>query len=83
MFSLAVAHFLARGMLLESPTSHLAPCRGRTNQVAWERPPAGNEFINQDGYVRCHLPPRNSANWPTHQMRGGNQKLLAMGINMN
>jgi hypothetical protein len=83
LFSLAVAHFLAQGMLLESPTGHLAPRRGRTNQVARERPPAGNESINQDGYVRHHLPPHNSANRPTHQMRGGNQKLLAMGISMN
>jgi hypothetical protein len=82
MFSLAVAHFLAQGMLLESPTGQLAPRRGRTNQVARERPPAGNELINQDGYVRGHLPPHNSANRPTHQMSGGNQKLLAMGINM-
>jgi hypothetical protein len=82
MFSLAVAHFLARGMLLETPTGHLAPRRGRTNQVARERPPAGNESINQDGYVRRHLPPHNSANRPTHQMRGVIQKLLAMGINM-
>jgi hypothetical protein len=83
MFSLAVAHFLVQGMLLESPTGHLAPCRGRTNQVAQERPPAGNELINQDGYVHRHLPPHNSANQPTHQMRGVNQKLLAMGISMN
>ncbi len=82
IFSSAVAHFLARGMLLESPTGHLAPRRGHTNQVAQERPPPGNESINQDGYVRRHLPPHNSANQPTHQMRGGNQKLLAMGISM-
>jgi hypothetical protein len=82
MFSSAVAHVLARGMLLESPTGHLAPCHGRTDQVARERPPAGNESINQDGYVRRHLPPHNSANRPTHQMRGGNQKLLAMGISI-
>jgi hypothetical protein len=74
MFSLAVAHFLVQGMLLESPTGHLAPRRGRTNQVARERPPAGNEPINQDGYVRRHLPPHNSANRPTHQMRGGGTK---------
>jgi hypothetical protein len=66
MFSLAVAHFLAQGMLLESPTSHLAPRRGRTNQVARERLPAGNELINQDGYVCHHLPPHNSVNWSTH-----------------
>jgi hypothetical protein len=83
MFSLAVAHFLAQGMLLESPIGHLAPRHGRTNQVARERPPVGNELINQDGYVRRHLPHHNSANRPTHQMRGGNQKLLAMGISMN
>jgi hypothetical protein len=91
IFSSAVAHFLARGMFLETPTGHLAPRHGRTNaprrgrtdQVAWERPPAGNELINQDGYVRRHLPPHNSANRPTHQMSGGNQKLLAMGISMN
>jgi hypothetical protein len=83
MFSLAIAHFLAQGMLLESPTGHPAPRCGRTDQVAWERPTAGNELINQEGYVRRHLPPHNSANRPTHQMRGGNQKLLAMGISMN
>jgi hypothetical protein len=90
MFSSAFAHFLARGMLLETPTGHLAPRRGRTDapprghtdQVARERPPAGNASINQDGYVRRHLPPHNSANRPTHQMSGGNQKLLAMGISM-
>jgi hypothetical protein len=82
MFSSAVVHFLVRGMLLESPTGHLAPRGGRTDQVAWERSSAGNELINQDRYVRHHLPPHNSANRPTHQMRGGNQKLLAMGISM-
>jgi hypothetical protein len=76
MFSLAIAHFLARGMLLESPTGHLAPRRGHTNQVTRERPPAGNESINQDGYVRCHLPPHNSANRPTQQMRGGTKSYL-------
>jgi hypothetical protein len=31
---------------------------------------------------RCHLPPHNSANQPTHHMRGVIQKILAMGINM-
>jgi hypothetical protein len=75
----------------ETPTGQLASChsrtdaprRSRTNQVAQERPPAGNELINQDGYVCRHLPPHNSANRPTHQMSKGNQKLLAMGISMN
>jgi hypothetical protein len=79
IFSLAVVHFLVRGMLLESPTGHLAPCRGHTNQVAQERPPAGNELINQDGYVCRHLPPHNSANQPTHQMTGGGPKATCYG----
>jgi hypothetical protein len=34
------------------------------------------------GKKHHHLPPHNSANRPTHQMRGVIQKLLAMGINM-
>ncbi len=82
MFSSAVAHFLARGMLLESPTGHLAP-RPRPHRPGGAgKAPAGNELINQDGYVCRHLPPHTSANRSTHQMRGGNQKLLAMGISM-
>jgi hypothetical protein len=49
VFLMAVAHLLVQGTFLKSPTGHLAPCRGRTNQVAWKRPPTGDELINQDG----------------------------------
>jgi hypothetical protein len=62
MFSTAMAHLLAQGTLLESPTGHLAPHRGRTDQVAQERPHVGDESINQNGYVCHHLPPYNSSN---------------------
>jgi hypothetical protein len=48
MFSTAVVHLLVRGTLLESPTSHLTPCCGCTNQVVLERPPTGDELINVD-----------------------------------
>jgi hypothetical protein len=57
MFSLAIAHFLVQGILLESPTGHLAPCRGHTKQVARERPPAGNELINQEATYAAIFPP--------------------------
>jgi hypothetical protein len=42
-------HYMHSPTLLHCPPHPLAPCRGRTNQVARGRPPAGNEAINQDG----------------------------------
>jgi hypothetical protein len=42
-----------------------------------------SKFRQSCGGVCRHLPPHNLANWPTNQMRGVIQKLLAMGINMN
>jgi hypothetical protein len=66
---------------------------GSTDQVARERPllamnqsirmASVSEFGQSAGGIRHHLPPHNSANRPTHQMRGVIQKLLATGINMN
>jgi hypothetical protein len=53
MFSMALAHLLEQGTLLESPTSHLAPCCGHTNQVALLEPYLQGMYVTYP-YLESH-----------------------------